>query len=129
MLLQGTPPGPADAITKGLAWAVTQLPIDQLPSEPILAAGLLGVCSAMVGGRIVVGHGIHRVARSVAGRDGYALPMAVRDHRKAGQLERHGNALSIPRTGRSLPSARPEAGRQRRASTSLLRCAPRRTNR
>ena len=102
MLLQGTPPGPGDAIRKAVAWAVAQLPIEQLPAEPVLAAGLLGVCSAVVGGRIVVGHGIHRVARSVAGRDGYALPMVVRNHRTVGQLERYGNAMSIPRTGSIL---------------------------
>ena len=85
MLLQGAPPGPGDAISDGLAWAVTQLPIDQLPSEPMLGLGALGVCSAVVGGRIAAGHGIHYVARSAAGRDGYALPMDVREHRKVGQ--------------------------------------------
>ena len=111
MLLQGTPPGPADAIARGLAWVVTHLPIDQLPSEPVLAAGLLGVCSAVVGGRIVVRHGIHRVARSIAGRDGYALPMSVRDHRTVGQLERHGNVMSIPRTGSILALGATRSGK------------------
>ena len=111
MLLQGAPPGPADAVTEGLAWAVTRLPIDQLPSEPVLAAGLLGIFSAVVGGRIAVGHGIHHVARSVAGRDGYALPMSVRNHRTVGQLERHGNALSIPRTGSILALGATRSGK------------------
>ena len=40
-------PTPGDAIRQGLAWTVTQLPIDQLPSEPVLGLGALGVCSAV----------------------------------------------------------------------------------
>ena len=111
MLLQGVPPGPADAITQGLAWAVTHLPIDQLPSEPVLAAGLLGVCSAVVGGRIAVGYGIHRTAQKASGRNGYALPISVRGHRKVGRLERHGNALSIPRTGSILALGASRSGK------------------
>jgi hypothetical protein len=104
-------PTPGDAISEGLAWAITQLPIDQLPADPVLGLGVLGVCSAAVGGRIVVGHGIHRAARKAAGRDGYALPMHVRDHRKVGQLERHGNALSIPRTGSILALGASRSGK------------------
>ena len=104
-------PTPSDAIREGLAWAITHLPIDQLPSEPVLGLGALGVASAVVGGRIAVGHGIHRVARGVAGRDGYALPMDVRDHRQVGQLERHGNALSIPRTGSILALGATRSGK------------------
>jgi hypothetical protein len=104
-------PTPGDAISQGLAWAVTQLPIDQLPSEPVLGAALLGMFSAVVGGRIAVGAGVHRVARSVAGRDGYGLPMDVRDHRKVGQLERYGNALSIPRTGSILALGASRSGK------------------
>jgi type IV secretory pathway TraG/TraD family ATPase VirD4 len=104
-------PTPGDAISEGLAWAVTQLPIDQLPSEPVLGLGALGVGSAVVGGRIAVGHGIHRIARKAAGRDGYALPMSVRDHRKVGQLERHGNCLSIPRTGSILALGATRSGK------------------
>ena len=111
MLLQGTPPGPADAISEGLAWAVSHLPIDQLPSDPILGLGVLGVCSAAVGGRIIAGHGTHRVARRAAERNGYALPMSVRDHRKAGRLERYGNALSIPRTGSILALGASRSGK------------------
>jgi type IV secretory pathway TraG/TraD family ATPase VirD4 len=111
MLLQGAPPGPGDAISEGLAWAVTRLPIDQLPSEPVLGAALLGVFSAVVGGRIAVGHGIHRIARKAAGHDGYALPMSVRDHRTVGPLERHGNALSIPRTGSVLALGATRSGK------------------
>ena len=104
-------PTPGDAIRQGLAWTVTQLPIDQLPSEPVLGLGALGVASAVVGGRIAVGHGIHYVARSAAGREGYALPMSVRNHRKVGQLERHGNALSIPRTGSILALGASRSGK------------------
>ena len=111
MLLQGAPPGPGDAISEGLAWAVTQLPIDQLPSEPVLGLGALGVCSAVIGGRIAVGRAVHRIARKAAGHDGYALPMSVRDHRQVGQLERHGNCLSIPRTGSILALGATRSGK------------------
>jgi type IV secretory pathway TraG/TraD family ATPase VirD4 len=104
-------PTPGDAISEGLAWAITQLPIDQLPSEPMLGLGALGVASAVVGGRIAAGHAVHRVARSAAAREGYALPMHVRDHRKVGQLERHGNALSIPRTGSILALGATRSGK------------------
>lgn len=104
-------PTPGDAIREGIAWAITHLPIDQLPSEPVLGLGALGVASAVVGGRIAVGHGIHHVARSAAAREGYALPMSVRDHRKVGQLERHGNALSIPRTGSILALGATRSGK------------------
>ena len=104
-------PTPEDAIGEGLAWAVTRLPIDQLPSEPVLGAGALGLLSAAVGGRIAVGHAVHRVARKAAGRDGYALPMHVRDHRKVGRLERHGNCLSISRTGSILALGTTRSGK------------------
>jgi hypothetical protein len=104
-------PTPGDAIREGLAWAITHLPIDQLPSEPVLGLGVLGVCSAVVGGRIAVGRAVHRVAREAAERDGYALPMSVHDHQKVGQLERHGNALSIPRTGSILALGATRSGK------------------
>jgi len=104
-------PTPGDAIRQGLAWAVTQLPIDQLPSEPVLGLGALGVCSAVIGGRIAVGRAVHRIARKAAGHDGYALPMSVRDHRQVGQLERHGNCLSIPRTGSILALGATRSGK------------------
>ena len=109
-------PGPIDVAREGLAWAVTQLPIEQLPSEPVFGAGALGILSAAVGGRIAAGHAIHRVARKAAARDGYALPMSIRDHRRVGQLERHGNCLSIPQTGSILAlgatrSGKTEAGK------------------
>ena len=58
-----------------------------------------------------VGYGLHRVARSAAERNGYALPMSVRDHRAVDQLERHGNALSIPRTGSILAIGASRSGK------------------
>ena len=37
--------------------------------------------------------------------------MSVRDHRKAGRLERYGNALSIPRTGSILALGASRSGK------------------
>ena len=99
-------PGPADLFQ----WAIEQS-IGQVPSEPVLFGGVLGVGAALVGGRIGGAHLLHASARKAAGRDGYVLPMSIWDQRRVGQPERHGNALSIPRTGSILALGASRSGK------------------
>jgi len=104
-------PGPSEVATEAVAWAVSQLPIDTLPSEPVLGAGALGFGVVALGGRIAIARACQRVGRYAAEQDGYALPMSVRDHRRVSSIERRGSAVSVPRTGSILALGATRSGK------------------
>ena len=84
MLLQGAPVGPGDLIQEGMQY---------LPDTPLLAGGLIGAGAVAVGGRMGVRAVTRTLATRQAKRDGYALPMFVRDERNVSRYESMGGVL------------------------------------
>lgn len=107
MLLQGAPVGPGDLLQEGMQY---------LPDAPLLAGGLIGVGAVAAGGRIGSRAIVRTLARRQAERDGYALPMFIRDQRNVDTYESMGSVMSIPKTGSILAlgatrSGKTEAGK------------------
>ena len=102
MLLQGAPVGLGDLIQEGMQY---------LPDTPLLAGGLIGAGAVAVGGRMGVRAVTRTLATRQAKRDGYALPMFVRDERNVSRYESMGGVLSVPKTGSILALGATRSGK------------------
>ena len=95
-------PSPGDLIQEAL---------QQVPNDPMIAAGAVGLGMVAVGGRTGGRLLVRQWVRRQAKQDGYALPMYVRDERNVGRSERIGNTLTIPRTGSILALGATRSGK------------------
>lgn len=85
--------------------------IQQIPDDPMIAAGAVGLGAAVVGGRMSGRYAMRSIARHQAERNGYALPMFVRDDRNISKIERLGNVMSVPREGSILALGATRSGK------------------
>ena len=85
--------------------------IQQIPNDPMIAAGAVGLGAAVVGGRTGGRLAARKLARRQAKRDGYALPMFIRDQRNVSKFESMGNVMSIPREGSILALGATRSGK------------------
>jgi type IV secretory pathway TraG/TraD family ATPase VirD4 len=99
-------PGPGD---------VLRAIVGELPavSNEVLMAGGVGVFVALALGHRIVFGALARVGAWAAAREGYALPVSIRETRgrAIGRLARWGNVLSIPRTGSILALGASRSGK------------------
>ena len=109
MVLQsfGPMPMPGDFINEA---------VQQIPNDPMLGVGAVGVGAAIVGGRMGGRAVVRKLAHRKAEHDGYALPMFIRDQRNVDRYESMGNVMSVPKTGSILAlgatrSGKTEAGK------------------
>ena len=104
MLLQSPTPGPMPS-------DVIEMAAQYLPDTPLVIGGLVGVGALAVGGRRSGRFVARTLARRQADREGYALPMFIRDDRNIKQYEQMGNVVSIPREGSILALGATRSGK------------------
>ena len=104
MVLQsfGPMPMPGDFINEA---------VQQIPNDPMLGIGAVGVGAVLVGGRMGGRAVVRTLAHRKAENDGYALPMFIRDERNADRYESIGSVMSIPKTGSILALGATRSGK------------------
>jgi type IV secretory pathway TraG/TraD family ATPase VirD4 len=90
---------------------VIEMAAQYLPDTPLVIGGLVGVGALAVGGRRSGRFVARTLARRQADREGYALPMFIRDDRNIKQYEQMGNVVSIPREGSILALGATRSGK------------------